>query len=609
MSGKEGTTGDEPPGAGSADNPARNMARIVRQSSQLLTRWLEEQSEKTADKGLLAAEDSVALGSLFDAAASLMSDPERLLRAQADLISRQMDLWQNALARTLGQEGPEDREADNDIPGPPDRRFSAREWQQGDVFDYLKQSYLLVSDWAQELLQESDALDVHERRRAIFFTRQLIDSLSPANFLLTNPQALHRVLTSKGENLVRGLEAFAADLERGDGQLLIRQSDEQAFDVGHNLATTAGKIVWRNELMELIQYGSTGKTVFRRPLLVVPPWINKYYILDLTPEKSLVRWAVQQGHTVFVISWVNPGPELRHKGFDNYMSEGILAALDAIEQATGESSVNAMGYCVGGTLLAATLAYMAAMDDGRIASATFMAAQTDFEEAGDLLVFIDEAQIAGIEADMAVHGFLPGRAMALTFNMLRDNDLIWSFYVRNYLLGEKPAAFDLLYWNADSTNLTEANHSFYMRQCYLHNNLAKGRMEVKGVRLDLKKITIPCYNLATEEDHIAPAISVCKMGHLFGGPVRFVLSGSGHIAGVINPPSQDKYHYRTSRRKPANLAAWRQAASRQSGSWWPDWQRWVARHGGGKVPARVPGGSVLPALDDAPGRYVKIRLD
>ena len=582
------------------------MARIVRQSSHLLTRWLEEQSERAADEGLLAAEDSVALGSLMDAAASLMSDPERLLRAQTDLISRQMNLWQDALARTTGQA---EKETDGDRPGVSDRRFSAGEWHRGDVFDYLKQSYLLVSEWVQDLVLESDALEEHDRRRAAFFTRQLIDSLSPANFLLTNPQALHRTLASRGENLVRGLEAFAADLERGDGQLLIRQSDERAFDIGHNLATTPGKVIWRNELMELIQYEPATKTVLRRPLLIVPPWINKYYILDLTREKSLIRWAVEQGHTVFVVSWVNPGAELRHKGFDDYMREGILAALDAIEKATGESSVNAMGYCVGGTLLAATLAYMAARGDKRVASATFMAAQTDFEEAGDLLVFIDEAQIAGIEADMAVHGFMPGKSMALTFNMLRDNDLIWSFYVRNYLLGEAPAAFDLLYWNADPTNLTEANHSFYLRQCYLNNNLARGELQVMGVRLDLWNITIPCYNLATEDDHIAPAVSVCKMGRLFGGPVRFVLSGSGHIAGVVNPPSRKKYHYSTSRRQPVDLAAWRQTATRHPGSWWPDWQRWVARHGGGRVPARIPGSGALPALDDAPGRYVKIRLD
>jgi polyhydroxyalkanoate synthase len=432
-------------------------------------------------------------------------------------------------------------------------------------------------------------------------------ALSPANFLATNPELLRETLASGGENLIRGATLLAEDLDAGHGMLKIRQSDASKFTLGVNMAVTPGKVVYRNDLIELIQYAPTTETVVKRPLLIVPPWINKFYILDLNAEKSFVRWAVAQGLTVFLISWVNPDARHRDKDFFAYAKEGIFAALDAIEQATGETQVTGIGYCVGGTLLAATLAYMGQAGDRRMSSATFFAAQTDFTDPGDLKVFVDEKQVSALEAQMAKTGYLDGAMMATAFNMLRPTDLIWSYVVNNYIRGRQPAAFDLLTWNADSTRMTAANHSYYLRNCYLENRLAKGEMVMGNRRLSLADVTIPIYNLATREDHIAPAKSVFAGAKLFGGEMRYVLAGSGHIAGVINPPTKPKYHYWTGPQPEGSFEDWLQEAREHPGSWWPDWLDWLLAQAPDRVPAaaREPGAGPLPALCDAPGTYVR----
>jgi polyhydroxyalkanoate synthase len=456
-----------------------------------------------------------------------------------------------------------------------------------------------------------EGLDEHTARKVAFYTRQYIDALSPSNFLLTNPEALRETVASGGQNLVRGLNNLLEDLARGGGeQLRTRMTDERAFELGVNIATTPGKIVFQNDLFQLIQYQAAGGQVFRRPLLIIPPWINKYYILDLREKNSYVKWAVEQGHTVFVISWVNPDAKLAHKGFGDYLTEGAIAALDAIERATGERQVNAVGYCLGGTLLACALGYLAAKRDDRIASATFLASLIDFAEGGELEVFIDEQQVAALEKRMSKRGYLEGSEMAATFNMLRSNDLIWSFVINNYLMGRDPFPFDLLYWNSDSTRMPAAMHSYYLRNFYLKNLLAQpGGIRLNGVSIDLAKVRTPVYFASTQEDHIAPWRSTYAGARLFSGPVRFVLGGSGHIAGIVNPPAANKYSYWAHAKLPAAPEDWLNSATQQPGSWWPDWAGWVAQQGGGKVTARIPGKGRLKALEDAPGAYVRMRGD
>jgi polyhydroxyalkanoate synthase len=425
---------------------------------------------------------------------------------------------------------------------------------------------------------------------------------------MTNPEVLRKTAETGGENLLKGLSNLLTDLERGKGQLRIRMTDETKFKVGENIAVTPGKVVFRNDLMELIQYQPTTETVLKRPLLIIPPWINKFYILDLRPKNSFIRWAVEQGHTVFVVSWVNPDETLAEKGFDDYMREGPYAALDAIEKATGERAINAIGYCLGGTLLSCTLAHMQAKRDTRIKSATFFTTMIDFAEAGELGVFIDEEQLQSLEEKMGKRGFLEGSEMATTFNMLRANDLIWSFVVSNYLLGQEPFPFDLLYWNDDSTRMPARMHSFYLRRMYQQNDLVKpGGVELDGVALDLRKIKVPSYVLSTREDHIAPWKSTYRATQVYAGKIRFVLAASGHIAGVVNPPESGKYSHWVNEDLPADPDAWFKGATELSGSWWPDWQRWVSAQDKAMVAARIPGEGGLPALADAPGEYVTVQ--
>lgn len=580
---------------------AFNMARLAEEGGKVIAA-IAEPREDGSSGALFAEEMKQAARTLGDVARSWAANPQRAMEAQNELWRGYLDLWTSALRRASGKEAPPVAE-----PERADRRFADEAWREHPMFDFVMQAYLFTTRWAERLVEEADSLDDHTRHKARFYVRQIANALSPSNFVLTNPELLRETLDSNGENLVRGMQLLAEDIKLGKGELKIRQTDPTQFEVGRNLAVSPGKVIWQNELMQLIQYAPATDTVYRRPLLIVPPWINKFYVLDLSPEKSLIRWLVEQGHTVFVISWVNPDRRLARKSFDDYMREGILEAVDVIERATGERKVNACGYCVGGTLLAVTLAWMAAEGDDRIASATLLTAQVDFTHAGDLKVFVDEEQIRAVEEDMADRGYLEGRRMATAFNLLRSNDLIWPYVVNNYLRGRSPFPFDLLYWNSDSTRMPAANHSFYLRNCYLENKLSKGQMEVGGVTLDLKKVTIPIYNLATREDHIAPAESVFVGSRFFGGPVRYVLTGSGHIAGVVNPPARKKYQYWTGRKATGKLETWIGKAGEHPGSWWVDWQAWLTRQDKTRVPAREPGGGKLKPIEEAPGSYVKVQ--
>ena len=461
-----------------------------------------------------------------------LSNNERTADLQARIGKAYLDLWGSAVRRMAGEDVKPAIE-----PSPRDKRFKDPEWRSNQFFDFVLQLYLLTTQWAEELVKNAEGIDPHTRKKAQFYVHQIANAIAPSNFVMTNPEVLRETLASNADNLVRGMKMLAEDIEAGHGTLRIRQSDPSNLVVGVNIATTPGKVIYQNDLMQLIQYSPTTETVLRTPLLIVPPWINKFYILDLRPEKSFIKWCVDQGITVFVISWVNPDKELGKKTFADYMKEGPLAAMDVIEKVTGELKVHTAGYCVGGTLLASTLAWLAEKRRVRVTSATFFAAQVDFTHAGDLLVFVDENQISALERDMEAAGVLEGSKMAMAFNMLRSNDLIWSYVVSNYLKGQPPSSFDLLHWNSDATRMPAANHSYYLRNCYLENRLSTGTMVLDNTLLDLSKVKVPVYNLATREDHIAPADSVLYGSQFFGGPVKYVLSGSGHIAGVVNPPA------------------------------------------------------------------------
>jgi polyhydroxyalkanoate synthase len=593
----------EPVRGGSADVEefARNIARIMEEGGKAMAAYLKPREEGRVDDQYAEITDVVkTLGQVAD---YWLRDPQRALELQSSLGKAYLELWASAAKRMAGESvGPVA------APEPRDKRFADPEWSSNQFFDFVKQAYLLTVQWANRLVQDAEGLDPHTRHKAEFYLRQIVNAIAPSNFVLTNPELLRETIASKAENLVRGMNMLAEDIQAGQGHLRIRQSDPKLFEVGRNLASTPGKVIFQNELMQLIQYAPATATVLKRPLLIVPPWINKFYILDLSPEKSFIKWCVDHGLTVFVISWVNPDAKLASKSFEDYMREGPLAALDVIEQVTGEREVSAVGYCVGGTLLATTLAYMAGIGDERIASATLFAAQVDFTHAGDLKVFVDEEQVAAREREMSERGYLEGKKMATAFNLLRSNDLIWPYVINNYLKGKEPSSFDLLYWNSDATRMPAANHSFYLRNCYLENRLSKGKMEIAGKTLDLKSVKVPVYNLATREDHIAPAKSVLLGSRFFGGPVRFVLAGSGHIAGVINPPDKVKYQY-WSGPKPtsANLDRWLSKAKEHAGSWWPDWLEWLKAQEATEVAARLPGGGRITPIEDAPGSYVKVR--
>jgi polyhydroxyalkanoate synthase len=580
---------------------SKNIARVVEEGGKALAAYLKPREEGTV-RAEPAEEIADVVKTLGHVAEYWLSDPQRAVEVQAQLGKAYLELWASSVKRLAGETSPPVI-----APEPKDKRFADPEWSSNQFYDFLKQAYLLTAQWADRLVKNA-TLDEHTRHKAEFYVRQISNAIAPSNFVFTNPEVMRETLSSNAENLVRGMHMLAEDIEAGHGNLKIRQSDASKFALGKNLALTPGKVIFQNDLMQLLQYAPTTETALKRPLLIVPPWINKFYILDLNPEKSFIKWAVDQGLTVFVISWVNPDERQAAKSFEEYMREGPLAALDAIKQATGEDAVHTIGYCVGGTLLSVTLAYMAAKGDARIASATLFAAQVDFTHAGDLMVFVDEEQLKTLEHAMASRGYLEGKKMANAFNMLRSNDLIWPYVISNYLKGKQPYPFDLLYWNSDSTRMPAANHSFYLRNCYLENRLSRGQMEIAGETLDLGNVTIPIYNLATREDHIAPAKSVFLGSKFFGGPVKYVLAGSGHIAGVINPPGKkEKYQYWTGGDPVGNLDTWIKKATEHPGSWWPDWIAWIKGIDSATVPAREIGGGVLKPIEDAPGSYVKAR--
>ncbi|MGC1743128.1 MAG: class I poly(R)-hydroxyalkanoic acid synthase, partial [Pseudolabrys sp.] len=580
----------EPAKVGNVDVEAlsRNVARLIEEGGKALAAYLKPREEGKV-KGDSAEDITDVVKSVGRVAEYWMSDPRRALEVQTSLGRAYLDLWASAVKRMAGEQTEPVA-----APDPRDKRFADPEWSQNQFFDFLKQAYLLGSQWADRLVKDAAGIDETTRKKAEFYVKQIANAVSPSNFVLTNPELLRETLASNGENLVRGMHMLSEDIKAGQGTLKIRQSDPSMFDVGRNLAVTPGKVVFQNELMQLIQYEATTKQVLKIPLLIVPPWINKFYILDLTPEKSFIKWCVDEGITVFVLSWVNPDARLAKKSFEEYMREGAITALDVVAKVTGEKQVHAIGYCVGGTLLSITLAYLAAKKQSRVKSATLFAAQVDFSFAGDLLVFVDEERIKQLEAHMKEQGYLEASRMANTFNMLRSNDLIWPYIVNNYMRGKKPMPFDILYWNSDATRMPAGNHSFYLRNCYLDNKLSKGKMEIGGTKLDLKKVKVPVYNLATREDHIAPAKSVLFGSQFFGGPVKYVLAGSGHIAGVVNPPGKAKYQYWTGG-KPAgsNVDDWLKRATEHPGSWWPDWLKWLKSHDAKTAPARKIGGGKL----------------
>ena len=581
---------------------SRNLARLADEGGKVAAAYLSH-AKNEAKPGDAGGEIASAVKTLGKVAEHWLSDPARAMKAQSALSAGFLSLWGHTLRRLSG-------EASVSVapPQPGDKRFADPEWQTNPFYDFLAQAYTLTSGWADNLVKGADTLDPKTRDKAGFYVRQIASAMSPSNFVGTNPELMRDTLAQSGENLVRGMHMLAEDIEAGKGKLRIRQTDAGKFQLGVNLAMTPGKVVLRNDLIELIQYAPSTPQVLRRPLLIVPPWINKFYVLDLNPDKSFVRWAVAQGLTVFIVSWVNPDERHAQKSFEHYMREGIIASLDVIETITGEREVSTIGYCVGGTLLAVALAYMAAKGDKRIASATFFTTQVDFRKAGDLQIFADEEQIASIEDQMKPAGYLDGAQMANAFNMLRPNELIWSYVVSNYLKGKDPMPFDLLAWNSDSTRMPAANHSFYLRNCYLENNLTQGKMEVGGVKLDLGKVTVPIYNLAAREDHIAPAESVFIGSKFFGGPMRYVMAGSGHIAGVVNPPAKPKYQFWSGDRPAGDFADWVAKAKETPGSWWPDWLAWLIAQAPAKVAAREPGGGRVTTLGDAPGEYVKVKV-
>ena len=580
---------------------AQNLALLYERANALAQKLSEnpDRQRQDAESQILPMEQiSKTLGEIWQAQ---LDEPEKLLAAQQRLWSQYTDIWNNAWTKATGQ-----RVDPLVSPAKSDRRFKDKDWVEHSLFDFLKQIYLTTSRWSQELVAATEAVDPHTRQKAAFYLENILNAFSPSNFPHTNPEVLRATLSSNGENLLRGLEKLERDYQTGDGRLRIKQVDGSSFKLGENIATTPGKVVYRNDVFELIQYSPQVARAFEIPLLIVPPWINKFYILDLTEQKSFVRWCVENGLTVFIMSWANADEEHAHKSFADYMRDGLLTAVDKVIEATGATKVNTVGFCIGGSLVASTLAYMAAKQDKRIASTTFFTTQVDFTKAGDLKVYVDEEQVKWIEQRMQDKGYLPGNRMADAFNMLRSNDLIWSNVVNNYLLGKDPPPFDLLFWNSDSTRMPALVHSFYLRECYMHNKLSQGQMVIDNIRLDLSKVKIPIYNLACRDDHIAPLPSVSQLGAYFGGKTTLVVSGSGHIAGVVNPPVLGKYQYWTNDASPKDIAAWMKGATEHAGSWWPHWLEWVTNYAGDKIIAPIPGEGRLPALENAPGSYVRI---
>jgi len=588
---------------------AKTYAEVAQRASRLITHFME----KKAKQGVEAPADELGVAKAFmDLSSRLMANPYKMAQTQMNMMWDYFSLWQNTSMKMMGMPGAHPVAA----PKKGDNRFKDEEWEEHFMFDFVKQSYLITARHLHDTVAGTEGLDEATQQKVNFFTRQYIDALSPSNFALTNPEVFRETVKSNGQNLIKGLNNLLQDVESGDGQLRIRMTDTSAFEMGKNVATTSGKVIFQNELFQLIQYNPTTPNQNKKPFLIVPPWINKYYILDLREKNSLVKWATDQGHTTFIMSWINPDEKLAQKSFENYLLEGSLEAVNQVCAHTGENSINMAGYCLGGTLLMTTLAYMTAKKDKRVASSTFFTTMLDFSEPGELGIFLDEGAVSGLEKKMAERGFLEGSEMAGTFNMLRANDLIWSFVVNNYLMGKDPFPFDLLYWNSDSTRMPAAMHSFYLRNMYLANLLREpGGITLGGVKIDISKVKTPCYFISTIEDHIAPWKSTYMGARLPSGNTKFVLGGSGHIAGIVNPPVANKYGFWTNDATDGDLPEspedFLAGATQNAGSWWTHWNEWVTSLPGGdaKVKARNPEEGTLKVIEDAPGSYVKFRLD
>lgn len=583
---------------------AVTYAEVAQRASKLITAHMQRQMKK----GVTPPQDELGIAQAFmDMMAKMLANPYQMAQTQMNLVWDYFSLWQHSMLRFMGTTTPPIA-----TPHQGDKRFKDEQWEEHFLFDFIKQSYLISARHIHDAVCCVKGLDAHSQDKVNFFTRQFIDAMSPSNFAHTNPEVFRETVNTRGQNLLSGFNNLLRDIEAGDGQLRVKMTDTAAFELGRNVATTPGKVVFQNELFQLLQFNPTTKTQFKRPLLIVPPWINKYYILDLREKNSYIKWATDQGHSVFCISWVNPDKKLAQKGFDDYLTEACLVAVDKVCEQTGEKEINAVGYCLGGTLLGTTAAYMVAKKDKRIASITFLAAMLDFSIPGELSIFIDEQQVSNLEKKMNERGYLEGSEMAGTFNMLRSNDLIWSFVVNNYLMGKSPFPFDLLYWNSDSTRMPAAMHSFYLRNMYMKNLLKEpGGIAIDDVAIDLTKIKIPAYFISTIEDHIAPWQSTYLGARLFSGPTRFVLGGSGHIAGIVNPPAANKYGHWINPAKvlPETAEQWFEGAQQHPGSWWTDWQAWLLAQNDATVPPRDPAKGKLKVLEDAPGGYAKLRLD
>lgn len=601
---------NKPPSPDSGPQPAyadpmafaRIMAHVAERSQPLLQKFMELHQDPLPSAGDLPIDPMNVGPAYIRFFSELWSNPQKMMELQTQFWSDWAQLWQESAKKFMGQPGETMFEPESG-----DRRFKAPQWQESAIFDFIKQSYLLTAKWAERTVDSVETLNVEERSKIDFLTRQIVNAMAPTNFLLTNPEVLQETIDTNGENLIRGLENLLEDLERGNGALRISTTDTDAFKLGENLAVTPGKVIFQNRLMQLIQYEAQTENVFKRPLLIVPPWINKYYILDLRPENSLIDWLVKQGHTVFTISWINPDQSMAHLRFEDYLEDGILEAVAQVKNATGETDINALGYCLGGTLLTIALAYLNEQKRNDIASATFLTTLIDFEQAGELKLFMDDQQFSMLKNNMAQKGYLDAESFRRVFALLRSNDMIWSFVVNNYLMGREPFPFDMLYWNEDATNMPAEMHGFYIENFYRQNLLKKpGALTMKNVALDVTKIKTPAYFLSTKEDHIAPWKATFEGAKLFNGPVQFTLAASGHVAGVVNPPAKNKYCYWSSPDKQPAPDTWLENATQTAGSWWPHWQEWVKPHAGEQIPARKITATII---EDAPGSYVKRASD
>lgn len=556
---------------------------------------------KTAEKQMT---DDYGIHKAFTSLSEqLLSDPEKLSNSTTQFWEEQLNLWEKWInSDPTVVKKPDIEKVDS--------RFRSKLWDTW-LFDYVRNAYLLTAEHLQKTVNDIDSLDERTARKVKFFTKQYVDAMSPTNFAALNPDVLKATVDSNGGNLLSGLNNLLDDLKKGKGELAIKMVDPNAFELGKDVATTDGKVVYQNELMQLIQYQPTTKSVLETPLLIIPPWINKYYILDLTPRNSFIKWAIDQGHTVFVISWVNPDARHAHKTFDNYLVEGPLAALDVIDKRCKTNTTNLVGYCLGGTLTAVLLGWLKSnKQEKRVNSTTFFTSMIDFNEPGELGVFVDPEGVDALEKRMASKGYLEASEMASTFNMLRSNDLIWSFVVNNYLLGKDPVPFDLLFWNSDATRMPAKMHSYYLRNMYIHNKLREPKgLTIAGRSIDLSTVTTPCYFISAKDDHIAPWKSTFAGAKLFGGKVRFVLGGSGHIAGIVNPPVANKYCFWANDELTHEAESWLQNADRFDGSWWSDWSVWISSQGSRTVNARKIRNNRTNPFEDAPGSYAKLRLD